>query len=409
MPDKSFLATVLVLFLVFALATSRAQYSPSERIKNLLQERSIGDAETSQSSYSSRVSGPSGRRRERGGVSSLRSSSVSQEASAGKSIADRFRERIAAVHAGSEKSSPSLQSSIPKSSYQQRDALAPRAGSSSISRRRSSSRSRSSSRRSSSRSSRRMGGPSSARSSFMKNIDRLKRQRNARERGESTYTKAIVPSPRQRSSRASSLRERLKSLRRQSVSSLGAFRRSLTQDEEEKLSNWLRKNRFRNIHATHRGGESPLHRAVFQGHREIATLILCKGAEVDLENRLGETPLHKSSARGQGGMVTLLLKWQADPNIRDNRGETALQKAARAGHHSIVRLLLDTAADLNARCEEGCTALHEAAREGHDAIVEMLVNAGADVNVRCAANETAVQKAASAGHNEIARFLLEQQ
>jgi len=374
MPIKVFVATLMVL--AVCAAPALAQYENSSRIQSLL--------------------------RSRFGQEQAPAAAAEPEVPAG-SIADKFRQRIAAVHGGTTPEPPTPASTPTLRPVPRRTPHpAPPAG-------------------------------RAGRTEFFSNVERLKREREARLRGEMPYavhqptvaTPAAVPAPttpppsmqpsprpilpRSRSGAAGSdVRARLQAVRRQSVGTLGAYRRSLTGDEREKLNNWLRKNKFASSTSVRRNGESALHRAISQGNREMATLVLCDGADVDTEDRFGETPLHQAADRGQGDMVELLMSWQADPNIRNDKGEDPLHKAARAGHLAIVQLLLKTVADRNARADDGCTALHYAAQGGYTEVVKALVAAGADMNVRCNANETAVQKAACAGHNDIARLLLGQ-
>ena len=373
---RTYVTIIVITLIVTAASPLSAQYDNSSRINSLLRERSIG-ANTA----ATKTAVPKG------------------------SIADRFRARIAAVHGGSPSHTPPrptprvarpVRSTNTTAEIRQRLA-ATRARRQPVSR----------------------PVAQANKGSFFSSVERLKRERAARVRGEMPYSapktaarRTVAPRPVARrtytTAPSSNVRQRLQAMRQQSLTTLGAFRRSLTSEETAKLNNWMRKNKFRAVPVPRRNGETALHRACEQGHREIATLILCSGAHVNAEDRHGETPIQQASARGQGDMVDLLLRWKADPNIRDHKGRTALQKASNAGHLSIVNLLLNSSADLNARCDQGHTALHEAAGHGHIEIVKVLVAAGSDVHVRCAKNETAVQKSACAGHNEIARLLLQQ-
>ncbi len=368
------IAVILISLIITTASPVFAQYNTSSRINSLLRERSIGGN---------------------------KSASPAPAVSSG-SIADRFRQRIAAVHGGS---APAH--TPPRASIAPRKQISRNVASSSeaIRRRLAATRAERTVKEQRTVASGRKGN-----TSFFSNVERLKRQRAARVRGEMPYTKPAQSRPIRRKTApaaSSNVRERLQAIRRQSINTLGAFRRSLTSDESTKLNNWMRKNKFHNVQVARRNGETALHRAASQGNREIATLILCSGARVNAEDRHGETALQQASARGQGDMVQLLLRWNADPNVRDLKGKTALQKASAAGHLSIVKLLIGTSADLNARCDLGLTSLHEAAGNGHIEIVKVLVATGSDVNVRCSKNETAVQKSASAGHNDIARLLLQ--
>ena len=57
-----------------------------------------------------------------------------------------------------------------------------------------------------------------------------------------------------------------------------------------------------------------LMRAAFAGNRELAELLLARGAKVEARNKLGATALMIASMRGDVQMVALLLeKGKADP------------------------------------------------------------------------------------------------
>lgn len=59
-------------------------------------------------------------------------------------------------------------------------------------------------------------------------------------------------------------------------------------------------------------GDTPLHSACRGGHKEIVSLLLEKGADVNRQNSWYETPLHIASTEGHLEVVRLLLKRGAD-------------------------------------------------------------------------------------------------
>ncbi|NHQ60247.1 ankyrin repeat domain-containing protein [Chlorobium sp. BLA1] len=84
---------------------------------------------------------------------------------------------------------------------------------------------------------------------------------------------------------------------------------------------------------------TPLHCAVDNGHAEIAKLLLCEGADVDVTTKTGRTPLHIAALRGYPEVVELLLGHAAKINPVDQNRETPL-KLAEANHHTDVAELL---------------------------------------------------------------------
>jgi ankyrin repeat protein len=55
---------------------------------------------------------------------------------------------------------------------------------------------------------------------------------------------------------------------------------------------------------------------------EILTLMLKRGADVEMRNKWGETPLHNTCKRGNLETTVYLLNNGADINAIDNFGET---------------------------------------------------------------------------------------
>jgi ankyrin repeat protein len=94
------------------------------------------------------------------------------------------------------------------------------------------------------------------------------------------------------------------------------------------------------------------------------------------------SPLIAASRSGYLDIVTLLLDRGADVNLAVRGDGNPLIMAARAGHLSIVQLLLDRGASVDLIVPEDENALIQASGEGHLDVVTLLVSRGADVNAR---------------------------
>jgi ankyrin repeat protein len=72
--------------------------------------------------------------------------------------------------------------------------------------------------------------------------------------------------------------------------------------------------------------------AVSEGHQEITTLLLSKGAEPDLKNEAGRTALMNAAMQGRNEMVKLLITHGCDTHAKDNDGISSWEHALRHGH-----------------------------------------------------------------------------
>lgn len=126
---------------------------------------------------------------------------------------------------------------------------------------------------------------------------------------------------------------------------------------------------------------------------EKATLLISRGAKVDVQSGPGATPLLiASSAEGNASVVRLMLAKGARVNVPDHiRGIPALLSggggtfpiiaAARLQNSETLRVLLAAGADPNAKDANGATALTDAILYDNAENVRLLLKAGAAVNL----------------------------
>lgn len=102
-----------------------------------------------------------------------------------------------------------------------------------------------------------------------------------------------------------------------------------------------------------------------QACKDIAIMLIRKGADVVAANDAGVTPLYRAASIQDLELFEILFSAPgADVNVRTRKGETLLHNAAIWDNVEIVEFLLNNGADVNARNEDGETPL---------AIVEALV------------------------------------
>ncbi|KAH0623079.1 hypothetical protein JD844_031008, partial [Phrynosoma platyrhinos] len=85
----------------------------------------------------------------------------------------------------------------------------------------------------------------------------------------------------------------------------------------QSIKGWLKRGALCNAQ-TH-GGATPLHRAAYCGHTDIAELLLAHGADPAAIDDEGKTSLHKAAENGHHELCCLLLKHNAKlRNMQDN-------------------------------------------------------------------------------------------
>ncbi|WP_243042828.1 ankyrin repeat domain-containing protein [Dyella sedimenti] len=138
----------------------------------------------------------------------------------------------------------------------------------------------------------------------------------------------------------------------------------------------------------HQGATALLH-ACGAGHREVAALLLDKGADASQAATNGMTPLAAAVGARREALVALLLQHGVAVDQRLPGEATALMIAAAMGYPELAELLLDGGADVNAADARGHAALHAAAQFGFDhndslrarRLFDTLLKHGADVGL----------------------------
>jgi ankyrin repeat protein len=120
-------------------------------------------------------------------------------------------------------------------------------------------------------------------------------------------------------------------------------------------------------------------------------------------DRLGShcgTALQKAASEGRKEIVSILIDHGADVNANLGRYGTAIHQAATGGHLNVVRFLLDRGANVNVAGGDGGSALQAAIGYRHTAIARLLIReASTDVNLDTGPHGNALQLAVSMEDN----------
>jgi ankyrin repeat protein len=113
--------------------------------------------------------------------------------------------------------------------------------------------------------------------------------------------------------------------------------------------------------------------AAFAGNKDIVRLMLDRKVEM---NHAGWNPLLYASFEGHKEIVTMLVAGGADVNLKAPNGQTALMLAAKRGYLDVVRTLTAAKADLTIKSDDA-TALSLARSAGNTDIAKHLESLGA--------------------------------
>ena len=120
-----------------------------------------------------------------------------------------------------------------------------------------------------------------------------------------------------------------------------------------------------------------IHDAAYDGNIEAVKQHLAAGTDVDKKgSTLGSTALHQAARKGHKEIANLLINKGADVNAVTDNGVTPLHTSAGSGHKEISELLIAKGANVNAKIalgpKQGLTALDAAIERNHPKIADLL-------------------------------------
>lgn len=121
---------------------------------------------------------------------------------------------------------------------------------------------------------------------------------------------------------------------------------------------------------------SPLMQSARKGYKDIVSMLLQMGCEINDTDINKRSPLYIAASCGRQEVVEVLLENKADINLCDDIGKTPLYAASREGHAKIIELLINKS-DIDKCDSNGRSPLYVACEAGHKQVVELLVRANA--------------------------------
>jgi ankyrin repeat protein len=88
-------------------------------------------------------------------------------------------------------------------------------------------------------------------------------------------------------------------------------------------------------------GGTALDYAAEHGHKEVAELLITKGADIHAQRGYpaSDTPLHSAARNGHKSLIDLLINKGADVNAENDKGETPIEVIGSRNRQDIIDLL----------------------------------------------------------------------
>ena len=147
-------------------------------------------------------------------------------------------------------------------------------------------------------------------------------------------------------------------------------------------------------------GDTALTLACKGGHKEVARLLLERGADVDKPAQSKRNALWMAVNYGHSDLAELLVAKGADVDYQDDAGETPLMVAARRGEAAIAGMLLKNGAKIDAESSSGTTALETAIRRYRFNVAKVLIEHGEGKTPKAVQPCVEVLKAVSSGDSK---------
>jgi ankyrin repeat protein len=136
------------------------------------------------------------------------------------------------------------------------------------------------------------------------------------------------------------------------------------------------------VNAKDENGQTALHIAASNKHKDIAELLTAKGADVNAKDKWGYTPLYYSiwNEDEDKDLTGLLVSKGADVSLTAEKDYPPIYYAVWNEDLDTVKLLVANGARFDVKDQDGWTAFRYAAWQGNRELVEFFVSKGANVS-----------------------------
>ncbi|XP_071086094.1 putative ankyrin repeat protein RF_0381 [Haliotis cracherodii] len=196
------------------------------------------------------------------------------------------------------------------------------------------------------------------------------------------------------------------------INSRGIFGRTpimvASENGHSELVNLLVEQISCDLSLTDDDGDNILHRACYGGHLEIVEKVLSENCvDINSSGRRGRTPVMMAAWGGQMNTFSLLVHKGASLELLDEGRDNILYWACAGGNWKIVRYILSKdIININCRGWSGMTPSMMAAWKGQTNVLEFLVNRGCDMLQRDDHNKNLLHWVCYGGHLDTDNYVL---
>lgn len=148
-----------------------------------------------------------------------------------------------------------------------------------------------------------------------------------------------------------------------------------------KVIQLLTEDNFLDINEKDNEGRTSLIYALSQGYKDIATILIDAGADLNIVDKLNKmSSLHYGVMLQDIEIVRNIVKRKADYSLKDEQGRTALHYAVFLGYWDIALYLINIGQDIFTRNKQELSLLHTVSIHGDNNFIEELIKRGVKIN-----------------------------